>query len=271
MGYFKRFGDVCALFAAFSAFMYVFCQYMAYDFDEIVGTTEKLKYFFSNSPRKDYRFYLTLILLLLVSFIISTVFHKLPFLTLAAAALPIIQIVAMYDSERLYERPMLYLVLASVHAVGCLYECIRRDREDRGRRGAIATDLLGIVIVGFCLYVLYTSRGIANIEFENISLLELLLYNAFYLQTPDLSVFKYFAICYGVLAVLRMIWRDLYYVDAILSVFPFVASIYLWNSGKFAVFGSVAVSLTLMYAVSRISVMLCCKPKICAVKRTCEN
>ena len=261
MGYGKRFGDFCAAFAAFSAFMYMFCQYMAMDLDEIEGIVAKLKYFISNEPRKEYRYYLTLFILLVVSFTVSTVFHRLPFLTLAVSVLPMIQIIVMFDGEKLYERPMLFVVLAALHMVGCLLECIRRDREDRGRRTALAVDLLGLAAAGFCGYILYLSRDIANVDFTHISIIEKTLYSAVVYFEADLSIFKYLAIGISVAVILRLILRDLYYLDALLSLVPLGVCIYRWNSGSIPVFGSTLAMLTFAYAIGRISVMIFCKPK----------
>ncbi len=262
MGYFKRFGDFCAAFGAFSAIMYIFCQYMAFDFKELEGIGEKLKYFFSNEPRKDYRFYIPLILLFIISFTLSTLLHKYPQFTLAVSALPMIQIIAMLDADKLYERPMLYVVLSAAHICGSLFECIRRDREDNGRRAAFATDLLGLCAVGFCVYALITARGIADLDHQKANIFQSQLSMLLSYSAPDLSIFKYTAVCFGALAAIRLILRDLYYLDALLSVVPLVGLVYLWNSGDVPIFGSVIAALALIYVIARFSVMLLCKPKL---------
>ena len=261
MGYVKRFGDFCAAFAAFSVFMYLFCQYMAMDFKEIEGFMEKIKYFFSNEPRREYRYYLTLLVLLLISFAVSVIFHKLPWLTFAVSVLPMIQIIIMYDADEIYERPMLLIVLSSLHVFGCLFECIRRDRGDRRRRSALAVDIMGLAAAGFCLYILYISKDIANVEFEHISIIEKLLYYAVVYDGADMSLFRNIAICFGVLVTLRLALRDLYYIDAVLSLAPLGAVVYFWNRGDIPAFGSALALLTLVYALGRISVMIFCKPK----------
>ena len=156
---------------------------------------------------------------------------------------------------------MLFVVLATLHMVGCLLECIRRDREDRGRRTALAVDLLGLAAAGFCGYILYLSRDIANVDFTHISIIEKTLYSAVVYFEADLSFFKYIAIALCVAVVLRLILRDLYYVDALLSLVPLGICIYKWNSGSISVFGSALVMLTFVYAIGRISVMIFCKPK----------
>lgn len=262
MGYFKRFGDFCAAFGVFAAVMYIFSQYMAFDFEEIESLTEKLKYFFSNEPRKDYRYYIPLILLLVISFTLSTLLHKYPQFTLAVSVLPMIQIITMLDGDKLYERPMLYVVLSGAHIAGCLFECIRRDREDNARRAAFAVDLLGLCAAGFCVYVLITADGIADLDHGKANIFETQLWMLLSYSAPDLGILKYTAVCFGVLVALRLILRDLYYLDALLSLIPLVSLVYLWNSEKIPIFGSVLVTLAFVYAISRFSVMLLCKPKI---------
>ncbi len=262
MGYFKRFGDFCAAFGAFSAVMYLFCQYMAMDFKEIESLREKLEFFFSNSPKKDHRFYLPLILFFILSFTVSTCLHKYPQFTLALSVLPMIQTVAMFDAGRLYERPMLYFVLSALHICGCLFECIRRDREDRGRRAAISADLLGLCFVGFCIYIILTAKGIADIDRQKADIFETLLWNGFGDEPPDMKLFKYTVIFYCALTALRLMWRDLYYLDAILSVIPLVSAVYLLNTEKIPIFGTLLVTLTFIYAITRISIMLFCKPRL---------
>ena len=58
----KRFTDVFAGFAAFSAFFYLFRQFMGKDFGEVEGMVEKIKVFFSPQMRRDYYAYMILII-----------------------------------------------------------------------------------------------------------------------------------------------------------------------------------------------------------------
>ena len=262
MGHVKRFGDFCAAFAAFAAAMFMFRQFMGFDFGEVEGIIEKLKYFFSNEPRREYRYYLTLFLFFALSFAVSTAFHKLPFLTLAVTVLPMLQTVIMLDGNYIYERPMVFVVLSVLHSIGCLYECIRRDGEDKGHRAALALDLFGLSIAAFCGYILYASKGIADVEFEHISVIEKTLYSAVVYFEADLTWFKCMAIIFCALALVRLLLRDLYYVDAFLSLIPAAACTYFWFSDKIPVFGSALFALTVAYAMGRIAVMLFCKPRL---------
>lgn len=272
MGYVKRVGDVSALFAAGAASMYLLRQFMQYDFiEKAEGMTEKLKFFFSDEMRKNYNFYLLLIALLLISFAISTIFHKLPQIPLAVSAVPIMQVIMMADLDRIYERPMVYLILAIIHFVGCLYECIRRDKEDSGRRSAIGADLLALVIFGFCAVTLHAAKDPTAISKEHISAFELTVHNAFSYSTPTVWAFNCGAIIFPVLVAIRLIHGDLYYIDGILSTVPLVASFVYWGSEEKTVFAPIAVCLFTLYSAARITIMLCCKAKINQPKNSPEK
>ena len=259
MKYCKRVTDFFAGFTAFSAIMYLFCEYMKYNFNDIESTTDKLKHFFSHEPTKDYRFYLSLIALLILSCVVSIVFDKFPVVTLAVSALPMIQIIAMFDADKIYDRPMLYILPTAIHMGGCLFECIRRDRIDRKRRAAIATDLLALTVILFCIYVFHIVKTLPELEFKDLNFFEHSLYYIY--KDIDLTVFKNVAICYAVLAVIRLILRDLYYVDAILSVIPFVLIMRAWYTEGIPVFATSLVMLSVTYMIARFSIMLFCKPK----------
>ena len=258
----KRFGDFCAAFGAFAAFMYMFRQYMGMNFDEeLEGITDKLKYFFSNEPIKEYRFYLALCACFALSFVISTAFHKLPYVPLAVSALPLIQTFIMFDKSYIYERPMVFVVLSAAHIVCCIFECVKRDREDRGRRTALALDLFGLSAVGFFAYIIYLSKGIAQVDFTKINVIEKTLYEAVIHGKADISGFWYALIAISVTVVLRWIWQDLYFIDAVLSLVLAGASVYFWTADKIPVFASTVCALTIAYFLGRTAVMIFCKAK----------
>ena len=258
----KRFGDFCAAFGAFAAFMYIFRQYMGMNFDEeLEGITDKLKYFFSNEPVKEYRFYLALFIIFALSFVISTALHKFPYIPLAVSALPLIQTVIMFDEGYIYERPMVFVVLSAAHIICCIFECVRRDRDDRGRRTALALDLFGLCSVGFLGYIIYLSKGITEVDFTKINVIEKTLYEAIVYGEAELSGFWYAVIAISVTIVLRWIWQDLYFIDAALSLVLAGASVYFRTADKIPVFGATVCALTITYFLGRIAVMLFCKAK----------
>lgn len=262
MGYFKRICDFSSLFTAGAASMYLLRQFMQYKFKEdVVGITEKIKFFFSFEIRRNYDFYLTLIMLLLLFFAVTTIFRKLPQIPLAFSVLPLVQAIMMADLEHIYERPMFYIVMTMILPIGCLYECIRRDKEDEGRRSAIAADLLALLICVFCVLAIFTCRDVTLIDKEKITAFEMVVYNGFIGGNPVLWAFKYGAITFPVLVLIRLIHRDLYYIDGILSLVPLIGTFIYFGGEEKTIFSPVLICLCALYATARISTMLCCKAR----------
>ena len=265
MSYYKRFTDFCAGFAAFTSFMFVLVGFLGYDFEKattetpIETMTQKLDYFFSLIPKERYVFFLMLTILFVISLTVSLIFHRYPQFTLAISLLPLIQTFIMFDANLITERPMLYVILGVAHSTGCLYECIRLDRKDRKRRAAFATDLLAYTIVGFSVYVIIAEGGLATLEFENLNIVQFLLYQLFKEQSGNFSIFTYIAVAYAILGIIRPIIKDIYYIDAILSVIPLALIIIFWSAGEIPIFGSALFLLASAYAISRFSIMLTCK------------
>ncbi len=265
MSYFKRFTDFCAAFAAFVGIIYIFGRFMSYGFKEdIEGTVEKLKFFFSVEGSVDYMPYIMLIGFFIISFAFSCIFHRLPYLTLCVSALPLMYTVTMIAHNKLYDRPALFVFLGVAHMCGCLFECIHLDRADRGRRAAIACDLLSLMAVVFCLYVFYMDKNIDNIEFKEQSFFQHCFYSL--RERVDTVLFKRAAICFTILPLIRLLHRDVYFIDAALSLIPCAYFIYLWNTDKIPLFGEVLAVASVALLLGRLSIMLLCSPKRAAKK-----
>ena len=259
MTYFKRFTDFCAGFAAFSAGMYLFREFMEYTPKETVPLLEKLKLFLSNEPRKDYNIYVGLVGLLLLSLIVSLALHRFPYVAFAVSVLPMLRIMSMFCADTLYERPMLYFVLGGLHTLGCLAECVRRDREDRYRRSALAADLCGLVGVGVCIRILRAAPTVTDIPYGELSFFEKRMY--FSAAEADLSVFRTLCVLLAFSVLLRWLLRDLYYLDAALSLVPFGYTLYHFYAKHIPFHGGMLLMLATLYALARIVIMLSCKPK----------
>lgn len=257
----KKFTDFCGGFALFSAIIYLFCQFMAFDpkTEEELSTLGKLKVFFSPQAPRDYYLYLLLLALLVLSLTASLILRKHPQFAFALSTLPLIWIMILFDSERLYERPLLYIILCSIHSMGLLYECIRMDREDRRRRSAFATDLMGMIGALACILLILRAKALEGAEYADLRFFDLKIY--FNLEDADLMIFLRPAVAIAITVLARLIWRDLYYLDAILAVVPAVYSIWLWNTERFPFHGILPVTVTVIYALARIAVMLSCRPK----------
>ena len=126
----------------------------------------------------------------------------------------------------------------------------------------MGVDLFGVSASAFCGYVLYISRGIADIDSEKINIIEKTLYTAVVQLEADISYFKTFIIVFLVLAIIRIALRDIYYIDAILSSALAIATVYMWNAEKISVFGAVLCFMAVLYAIGRIAVMLFCRARV---------
>lgn len=259
MGYFKKFTDFCCGFAAFSAIVYLLREFMAYSPKEVESTLEKLKMFLSTSPSKDYRLYPPLIGLMLLSLTVSLTLRKFPSLPFAVSILPLLRIIFMYNDEKLYERPMLYVILCALHCLGCFLACVQRDRADRRRRSAFGADLVGLMLCGFCLYLLRFAPTVSAIDLFELTPFQKPIY--FGLEGADLTVFRTIAAAVGATVLLRWLLRDLYYLDALCAVAFSAYGIYLWNSDRIPFHGDILVTFAVIYAAARLIVMLSCKPK----------
>ncbi len=266
----KKFSDTCAGFAAFSAFMYVFCQFMAYDFGDSESTIENIKFFLLEYTEKNYSFYISLIALFMFSCAFSVALNRFPHVTLCVSVLPLAFSVAMLVGKNLYERPMLYVILAAVHVFGCFYECIRRDREDGKARASLACDLLALVIVIFSVYIIILSRFNAEANEFRFDLLMLLpsekfdLFKAFLAgkEGIDLEVFIFSIIFFSALPIIRQIVGRLYFIDAALSLIPLIYLAVEWNSGFIPLFGEVLVVLAFTYSAARFAIMMFCRAEM---------
>lgn len=260
----KKFSVFCGGFAAFSAAIYLFGQFMSYDprVEEELSILDRFKMFLSREPVKDYYLYLMLLGLLLLTLALSLIFRKHPWIGFAASILPLLRLMSMFSSEKLYERPMLYVLLCVVQSAGLLYECIRMDRADGKRRAAFGTDLVALIGILLCFYTVAQAEIVATLDpstLPDLSFFQQKLY--FHLEDADLSVFYRPAIALGATLILRWILRDVYFLDAVLAVVPAVYSIWLFNTEAFPFHGILFVTLTVIYAIARIAIAISCPPK----------
>lgn len=262
MGYFKKFTDFCAGFALFSALIFLLREFMSFvpRGQEEPPMGERLTLFFSKEPIRDYDFYLPLIALLLLSLTLSLLLKKAPYVSFGVSLLPLTYCMLLFTQDKLYERPMLYLVLLSLHSLGCFVACLLSDREDRGRRGAYAADLACLAVAGLGALTLRRSEKVLSLEWGEASLFDQTMYYPL-LEDADLSVFRMVIPIFLVLILLRLLWRDLYFLDAALALPPAVYLIYLWCADGIPVHGALLVSLSVICALARLTVMLVCKPK----------
>lgn len=261
-GYFKRFGDFCAGFAVFAALLFLFREFMIFRPTEVdaEGIKEKLTLFFSRDPIQGYGLYLILIALLLLSVTLSLLLKRAPAASFGVSLLPLSYTVLLFTQNKLYERPALYLILSLLHTASLLFVCVQSDRQDRGRRAALCGDLACLFLVGLCLRIILRAPFVIRHAWSELLLFERQMY-APLLQGASLWIFGACAATYAALALLRFLWRDLYFLDAALSVPPAFLLICLYCAEGIPFHGGLLVFLAVLCALIRLTVMLLCKPK----------
>ena len=263
MSGFKKFTDVCGIFAAFSATAFSFTQYMAYrPPEEVESTREKLKLFFSPKEMgKDYRSYLLLVLLILLALCVSVLLKKRPALAFPITVIPFLQAFAMMTDGKIYDRPMLYLLLCGLFFLGPLYECIRSDREARTRSAATAIHLLFVEFTLILVYLYRRAIALTETSSEDLSPLDQKIYGSL-LEDTDLSVLYQLAIIYFLVAVICALLHDLYFLQTLFSLVPAGCSIVLFETEALPFCEKTILACGLLCLLCRVVVMLTCPPRM---------
>ncbi len=259
MKYLKRFTDFCGGFAAFSAIIYFIGQFLGYKPESTDGMLEKLKSFISRENTKNFKAYIIMIGLLVISVVVSRIFERLPFVGLSVSFMPLLWTVFMLASNWLYERPMLYVALAILHTVGNIIYAVSLDREDGKRRGFLCVNVAGGIFGVLCLFVWRRSQKLAAItmtdeEFEKLSDIDTEIFEG--IEGESASLLLIIGIALLVTVLVSVILRDLYYIDVILCAIPFVYSVKVFFFEELTVFGGMVFAATAMYFIFRVMILL---------------
>ena len=254
MTYFKKFGDFCSGFAAFTALIYLFRRFMSYDFgEEPLGMLEKIKMFFDKMQNINYHLLLILALTFVVSVIAGRVLARLPYVTVLFCLPPLLVTVYMLRASLIEEYPMLYAIFGIIALVSAVVDCLFADRRDGKHRCAYAADAVSLAFVGFCLFVARRYRQLSLLTEDEVRLLgpfdtEILQCGA----ETGMKIFYVLAVAYVVLTVISLLLTDVYFIDAALALVPVVFLIYYWGADKIAVHPEVVVTFALAVLLARI-------------------
>ncbi len=277
MKLFKKFTDFCGGFAAASAIIYLFCQFMLFSPREELSILGKIKLFLGDGTLRDYRAYLLLVILLALSLLGGLIFKKYPALSFGLSLLPLVRVISMVSEGRFYERPMLYLILTLIYAVGGLANAIGADREEAGVRGAKGADLASLVTAGVAIYIPFRIESLTSIPEEEAKLdfFDALIRNLGMSAeaegvAPDLSFFITVAILLLLPVLVSLLLRDLHFITASLSLIPLGYTLFHWLGGGIPVHGNLIAIMVLFTTACRFAVMLCC-PAFLGKKGCKEN
>ena len=258
MNYFKRFSDFCALFAIAAASVYTLRKFISFNPANAEGFKEKLKLFFSKEYSRDYRAYVILIILLAASVIIGRILERFPYVGFALSLAPMLQILLMLGDGKLYERPMLYLILGIAHLLGGIVHSLYLDRSDEKRRAFICVNLAGVALAGVGFWIWRRASLLNLLDEEAVSELGAR-DSAILLSLEDgaPSIILKLSVILLIGVALSIILRDVYFIDTIVAAVPFAYSAYLVSNEKLSLFPLTVLMITLIYFSFRLLVMLC--------------
>lgn len=260
MSIWKKFTVACGGFALLSAAFYLFCQWMAFAVMHAdISKLQALKPFFNGEGIRDFRPYLWLLAVLSVSLAVSVIGKRFPAFCFVCSVLPMLTVSVMLELGCLYERPMLYVALCAVYALGSLWECVRLDREDGRRRGACGVCMTAVLAAAVSTALFLCPRWLAGASTAQAGQLKQALLTAVQAEA-DFSAFLSMAVLWGVSALLGWLLLDLHFVHAAVAVGGWFAVLVLLGKEAFPCCGALmAVSATVIL-IGRVVVMLSCAP-----------
>ena len=258
MRYFKKFTDFCSGFACFTALIYLFRQYMVFDFgEEGIGLVEKLKLFLSRERGLEYYLMAILAITLICSVLSGIILKRFPQLAILFALPPLTLSIYMLSDKYIKEYPMMYPLLSAIAVIGCVFECVRMDSVDGKHRCAWAGNIVCAATAWFCFYVYKRPQSLAMIDESQISGFDREIYTMS--ENMDMKLFFFFGVAFAVLALVGVLLSDVYFIDAILSLPTLVMPIYLWSAGKLAVHPEILVTLAIVAFGVRIIPTFSCR------------
>lgn len=268
MRYFKRFGDFCSGFSCFAALIWLFTEFMSSTFEEELAFKDKFKVFLEHNGNVERKLMLVLAAMLVISVIASVVFKRLPYVTLLFSVPTLMLSVDMVRDGYIEKYPMMYVLFCGVSVLSGVWECIAMDRCDGGHRAAYAGDVAALVASASAFFIWKRSEFLSCPDLfyvVELNHFDLEIYGN--LERMDMKIFLIFACAFVGLALVSLLLKDIYFIDAILSVVPFVATAYMWSAGKLTAHSELLVTAAAVcFAVRLISAL----SGSAYPKRTCD-
>ena len=256
MKYFKRFTDFCAGFSAFMVAIRLFGKFMGYNPEKAEGMVEKFKLFFAKDNTGRGRDQLVLIILFVVSLVVSRVFERLPYVTMAVSVLPLVQTFFVFADKRFFEYSWLHIIFAVLHTTGSLVFALNLDRADGKRRAFWAVNLFGVCVSAYVIPIVRRMAEFADIEAKDkYKLLPFESKLQIGIENGADEILIRIALMIVIAVVISVILRDIYFIDVALAVVPFVYSLYVFSTKNLKSFALECFMLTTVYFVFRIAIM----------------
>lgn len=260
MRYFKKFADFCSGLAAFSGAVSLLLRYLKFDpknVEEELGLIDKLKLYFSKTDNVDNFLMLLLVAFFALSVAVACILPRLPSVSFFFTVLPLALSIDMVAAGRIKSSPMLYVILAVIASVGTLYECLRRDKETGGRQGAVANFLACAFVSAFSFFIWCKQRSVSLLDTKESLELNFFDYEIYSnLENANAKVLLIFTIMYAVIALILIVFGNIYFIGPCLTAMPAAASIYLWNTERISAHAEVIVTLAVAAFVTSLVCML---------------
>lgn len=255
MGYLKKFTDVGAGIAAAHGAVYLIREFMMFKPEDVESSSEKLKLFLSVESKRDYRSLMFLVAVLFLSALAGLILRKLYPVPMVTSLVSFTFVMYLFEESKLYDRPMLFVLLGALHVIGNYADALQRDRRDGKHRARLLANLTHLYAIFFCAYILIREKKIAEIPTTEMKPFDVDIYLAVRMEEP-LSLFLVLAaICVGCILI-SLLLKDLYFIDAILSLIPLGCTLFWWYTEKVSVGLSLLLGVLVMATVARIVLML---------------
>ena len=253
MRYFKRFGDFCSGFACFAALIWLFAEFKMSTFKEDIGFKEKIKYFFEESERLANKLMLVLAVMLVISILASVVFKRIPYVALLFSVPPLMLSVDMVKDGYIENYPMMYILFCGIAVLSGVWECISRDRLDGGHRVGFAGDAVALAASGSMFFIWKRAEFLSlgeSFYIVELNHFDLEIYEN--LENMNIKIFLVLACVYLGLALVSLLLKDIYFIDAILATVPLVVTVYMWSAGKLTAHAELVVTASAVYFAVRL-------------------
>ena len=164
MSPFKAFTDFLGGICAFVASFFLVREFLSFAPAEGLPVGERLKLFFDVQTLPNYRVYAVLALLFVLAVAVGRLLRRFPAVVFPFSLLPFLYALSLYRAGLLPQRPMLYLLLGALLAVGAIADVMIADGRDGKRRRAIVSNLSALLCAGLCLLVLWRAKAAPQAE-----------------------------------------------------------------------------------------------------------
>ncbi len=257
MKHFKRFTDFCAGFSAVMVAISLLGKFIGYNPQNTEGMLEKLKLFFAEDNIHRNRYQLILIIFFVLSLVVSRVFERLPYVTMAVSVLPLIQTFFIFADKRFEEYAYLHMIFAVLHTAGSLVYALTLDRADGKRRAFWAINLFGVCISLYVIPIVRRMLALADIdEIEKLHLSPFERKLQIGIENGADKILIKIALMIVIAVLISILLRDIYFIDAALAIAPLVYSLYVFSAEKLELFGLESFLIVSIYFIFRIAIMI---------------